>query len=103
LRKALDLAERMGAEPLARRAREELDLAGGRPRSPWSSGVEALTPGELRVARMAASGMTNREVAEALFVTPKAVGWHLGNTYRKLGVNDRTKLGPLLGNGEKTP
>lgn len=96
LRRALDLAERLGARPLAGRVREELKMAGARPRSPWTRGVESLTPGELRVARMAASGQTNREIAEALFVTDRAIHWHLRNTYRKLGVNDRRKLIGLL-------
>ena len=45
---------------------------------------------------MASTGMTNRAIAEALFVTDRAVHWHLRNTYRKLGVNDRSKLAPLL-------
>ncbi len=97
LKRALDLAERMGAKPLATRVREELSMTGARPRSPWSHGVEALTAGELRVARMAASEMSNREIAEALFVTDRAVHWHLRNTYRKLGVNDRSLLSGLLG------
>lgn len=43
--------------------------------------------------------MSNREIAEALFVTIKAVHWHLGNTYRKLGVSDRDALGQILGGG----
>jgi DNA-binding CsgD family transcriptional regulator/Tfp pilus assembly protein PilF len=84
LERGLDMATRFGARRLARIAREELEVAGGRPRSPYLSGVESLTPGELRVARMAASGMTNREIAEALFVTVKAVQWHLRHVYQKL-------------------
>jgi DNA-binding CsgD family transcriptional regulator len=51
-----------------------------------------LTAGELRVARMAAAGATNREIAEALVVTRKAVEWHLTNAYRKLGVRSRADL-----------
>jgi DNA-binding NarL/FixJ family response regulator len=44
--------------------------------------------------------MSNREIAEALFVTVKAVHWHLGNTYRKLGLSSREQLGPkILGGG----
>ncbi len=46
---------------------------------------------------MAASGMTNRAIAQALFVTVKAVEYHLSNTYRKLDINSRGQLGPLLG------
>jgi DNA-binding CsgD family transcriptional regulator len=60
--------------------------------------VDALTPGERRVAGMAASGMSNREIAEDLFVTVKAVQWHLSNVYRKLGVAGRHELPPALAN-----
>ncbi|HEV2812119.1 MAG TPA: helix-turn-helix transcriptional regulator, partial [Solirubrobacteraceae bacterium] len=59
--------------------------------------ASTLTPGELRVARMAAAGATNREIAETLFVTRKAVEWHLGNAYRKLGVSSRRELPEALG------
>jgi len=65
--------------------------------------VEVLTPAEVRVARMAAAGMKNREIAAELTVTIKAVEYHLANTYRKLGVRGRTELtrmfnwaGPVL-------
>lgn len=97
LRGALDLADRCGAAPLAARAREELTAAGGRPRRARLSGPGALTPAERRVARLAADGLTNREIAEALFVTRKAVEFHLGNVYRKLGVRRRGDLAEHLG------
>jgi DNA-binding CsgD family transcriptional regulator len=71
---------------LAQRAREELIAAGGRPRRAALRGVESLTPSELRVARLACDGLTNREVAEALFVSRKTVDFHLGHVYQKLGV-----------------
>ncbi len=96
LRAGLDRAQRHGLGALERRASEELKLAGGKPRSRYVSGLEALTPGELRVARMAADGMTNREIAQALFVTAKAVQWHLGNTYRKLEITGRSELPEAL-------
>jgi DNA-binding CsgD family transcriptional regulator len=100
LREGLALAIGFGATALERRARSELLAAGARPRRRQFSGVDALTPSERRVAEMAASGMSNREIAEALFVTVKAVHWHLGNTYRKLGVSSREQLGPeILGGG----
>lgn len=56
----------------------------------------ALTPSETRVARMAAEGMTNRDIAQALFVTQKTVEMHLGNVYRKLGVRSRRELPAAL-------
>jgi DNA-binding CsgD family transcriptional regulator len=92
LREALDRAHKMGATALERRARAELVAAGGRPRRPSTTGIAALTPSERRVASMAAAGLTNREIAESLFVTVKAVQWHLGHVYRKLGVTGREDL-----------
>ncbi len=56
------------------------------------SGVDALTPSELRVASMAAEGMTNRQIAQALFVTLRTVQVHLTHTYQKLGISSREQL-----------
>jgi DNA-binding CsgD family transcriptional regulator len=92
LREALDLAVRCGAPQLASRAREELVAAGARPRRPRLTGVEALTGSELRVARMAADGLTNREIAQALFVTVRTVEGHLTHAYGKLGIRTRREL-----------
>ncbi|HET7421498.1 MAG TPA: AAA family ATPase [Candidatus Dormibacteraeota bacterium] len=103
LAEALDLAARCGARPLAARAREELSAAGARPRREWRTGVEALTPSELRVARLATEGRTNREIAQALYVTPKTVEGHLARAYGKLGISGRDELRQLQGLwGEKT-
>lgn len=96
LREALDLATRASAPAVADRARDELVRAGGRPRRAAGSGPEALTPTELRVARMAAEGPTNREIAQSLFVTEKTVEAHLANAYRKLGIRGRGQLGAAL-------
>ena len=60
------------------------------------SGLDSLTPSERRVAAMAAEGSTNREIAQALFVTAKTVEVHLSNTYRKLGVGGRADLAGAL-------
>jgi len=97
LARALELAVRCGARPLAARAREELKAAGARPRRPWRTGVEALTPSELRVARLAAEGRSNREIAAELYVTLKAVEGHLAHAYAKLGIEGRGQLAPALG------
>jgi DNA-binding NarL/FixJ family response regulator len=96
LRRALDLADDCGARPLAERARQELRAAGGRPRRPRISGSDALTASEQRVAAMAADGLSNPEIAQALFVTKKTVEAHLGSAYRKLGINSRAQLGAAL-------
>ena len=96
LARALELAARCGARPLAARAREELRAAGARPRRPWRTGVDALTPSELRVARLAAEGRSNREIAYELYVTLKAVEGHLARVYAKLGIEGRSQLARAL-------
>jgi DNA-binding CsgD family transcriptional regulator len=92
LREGLDLAHRCGANPLEERARIELGATGARPRKAMLSGVESLTPSEHRVASMAAEGMTNREIAQGLFVTVKTVETHLRHVYQKLDISKRTEL-----------
>jgi DNA-binding CsgD family transcriptional regulator len=96
LREGISLAQGLGAVRLERRAQAELEIAGGRPRRRAVIGLDALTPSERRVAELAAEGFTNREIAQQLFVTVKAVQFHLGNTYRKLGLSERSALGPAL-------
>ena len=96
LRLALDAAERCGAAPLADRARSELLASGARPRRARVFGRDALTPAELRVAELAADGASNREIAQALFVTVKTVETQLGSGYRKLGVRSRRELAGAL-------
>jgi DNA-binding CsgD family transcriptional regulator len=97
LRGGLDLAAGCGASALAARAREELVAAGARPRRERLSGVQALTASERRVAQMAAAGMTNREIAQALFVTIKTVALHLTHVYEKLDITGRAQLPGALG------
>jgi DNA-binding CsgD family transcriptional regulator len=96
LRRGLELAQRCGARPLAEHARIELLATGARPRRLALSGLESLTASEHRVARMAAEGRTNREIAEALFVTQRTVETHLGHVYRKLGISNRSELANSL-------
>jgi len=96
LRAALELAEHCAATALARRARTELRSAGGRPTLARDGGLASLSPAELRVATMAATGMSNRDIAQALFVTPKTVEWHLSQVYRKLHLHSRTELPAAL-------
>jgi DNA-binding NarL/FixJ family response regulator len=101
LAEALELAARCGARPLAARAREELRATGARPRSEWRTGVEALTPSELRIVRLASEGRTNRAIAHELYVTLKTVEGHLSRAYAKLGIEGRADLPGLL-EGENT-
>jgi DNA-binding CsgD family transcriptional regulator len=96
LRRALELADRCDAAPLAEQARSELYAAGGRPRRTALSGLESLTASERRVADLAAEGRTNKQIAQALYVTPKTVELHLSNTYRKLDIGSRGELGKAL-------
>ena len=104
LRHGLELAHRAGAAPLAARAREELLAAGGRPRKPLFTGVEALTASELRVARLAAEGRTNRQIAEGLFVTQRTIETHLRHVFQKLDITSREQLPAALAtpSGETT-
>jgi DNA-binding CsgD family transcriptional regulator len=92
----LDLADRCGASLLAVRAREELVAAGARPRRQRIAGVDSLTVSERRIARMANDGMTNREIAQALFLTPKTVAYHLTHAYQKLDISGRDQLAGAL-------
>ena len=96
LRDGLDVAIRLGATALRRQAVDELAATGARPRSVRRTGVEALSPSERRVAQLAAEGQTNRDIAQALFVTTKTVEVHLTACYRKLGITSRVGLADLL-------
>jgi DNA-binding CsgD family transcriptional regulator len=96
LQVGLEEAVRAGAAPLAERAREELLATGARPRRVLASGVDSLTASERRAARLAAEGLSNREIAQRLFVTVKTVEDHLSATYRKLGITSRKQLAGAL-------
>jgi DNA-binding CsgD family transcriptional regulator len=96
LQAGLRLAGECGARPLAARARTELRAAGGRSGEPWGAGVQRLTASERRVAELAAEGLSNPEIAQALFVTRKTVETHLGSVYRKLDISGRGKLHLVL-------
>jgi DNA-binding CsgD family transcriptional regulator len=96
LRAAAELAESCGAAPLADRAQAELVGTGARPRRRAMSGPNSLTPQERRVAAVAADGLSNQEIAERLYLTPRTVESHLSNAYRKLGISSRSQLTRLL-------
>jgi len=88
----LELARGCGAQRLADRAEQELRATGARPRAVVRSGLDALTPSELRVCTMAAQGMSNPEIAQALFVTRGTVESQLHASYAKLGIRSRREL-----------
>jgi len=91
-RRAIELADECGAIALAERARAELHSGPGRRPPAELSGPGALTAAEWRVCRQVAEGHTNREVAQALFVTEKTVERHLSSAYQKLGIRSRFQL-----------
>jgi DNA-binding CsgD family transcriptional regulator len=96
LERALDLAHGCGARRIANQARAELIAAGAKPRRDAITGRDALTAGELRVARLAAQGLANREIAQALFITTKTAKGHLSHVYHKLGITGRGQLTDAL-------
>jgi len=81
---------------LTRRQVQELIAAGARPRRPPASGRHTLTPSELRIAHLAATGQTNREIAQRLFITQKTVEAHLARAFRKLHIESRAQLPAAL-------
>jgi DNA-binding CsgD family transcriptional regulator len=97
LRTAVDTAQRCGARALASRAHTELVAAGAKPRRLVVTGVAALTASERRVTDLAADGLANRDIAQALFVTEKTVESHLSHAYTKLNVKSRSQLPDALG------
>jgi DNA-binding CsgD family transcriptional regulator len=96
LRSALATFEQLGATLWAERARDELARTVSTRRR-----AEALTVAEQRVAELAASGITNRDMAAALFITPKTVEANLTRIYRKLGIHSRAELGRLMGEAQE--
>jgi len=96
LREALELARVCGAAAVAVRAHDELVTAGARPRRDPIESRSTLTPSELRVARLAAEGMTNREIAQGLFLSENTIETHLRSVFRKLDIRSRSQLARAL-------
>jgi DNA-binding CsgD family transcriptional regulator len=92
LRTALEMFTSMGAEAFARRAERELLATGEHARKRTVDTLDQLTPQEEQVARLAAKGVTNREIAAQLFITQSTVEYHLRKAFRKLDVKSRTQL-----------
>jgi RNA polymerase sigma factor (sigma-70 family) len=79
-------------EAFAERARVELEATGERARKRTVDTLDQLTPQERQIARHAAQGETNREIAARLFISPSTVEYHLRKTFRKLDIKSRTQL-----------
>ena len=92
LHEALAYFEAAGAQLWASQTRAELRATGETPAPPADASLSALTQQELQVTLIVAKGATNKEAAAALFLSPKTIEFHLGNTYRKLGIRSRTEL-----------
>jgi len=95
LRAALETFEGLGAAAWAERARTELRASGETARKRDPSTIAQLTPQELQVARFVASGLSNKEVAVQLFLSPRTIDAHLRNVFAKLGLTSRTQLARL--------
>ena len=98
LEQALAIFEQLGARLWAEKARAELGRISGRP-----AATGELTETERRIAALAAEGLSNKEIASALFVTPKTVGTQLSRIYRKIGVHSRTELARHMSSERETP
>ena len=96
LREAVDAAHHLGAMPLAERAETELRATGAKPRRVLLTGLEALTASERRIAELAADGLSNPQIAQALFVTVRTVEGHLTNVFTKLDLTARSQLPAAL-------
>ena len=103
LREALDTAHRVGARPLAAYAEAELRATGARPRRVVLTGLDSLTASERRIAELAGEGLTNREIAQTLFITARTVEGHLTSVFRKLQVQSREELPAALAGGAPVP
>ena len=102
LRSALDGFDRLGAEPWAKRARTELRASGETARRRDPSTIDLLTPQELQIARLVAEGLSNKEVAAQLFLSPRTIHHHLRHVFVKLEITSRTQLARLVP-GEEEP
>jgi DNA-binding CsgD family transcriptional regulator len=96
-RRAIELADECGAVALSERVRIDVQSGPGRRGRTELRGRNALTAAEWRVCHLAVSGRTNREIAQALFVTEKTVERHLSNAYQKLGIRSRFQLAAAIG------
>jgi DNA-binding CsgD family transcriptional regulator len=92
LRRAADLFHQVGVPPWEERAEAELRATGETARRRDPSTLDQLTPQELQIAGLVASGMTNRQIAAQLYLSPRTIDYHLRKVFSKLGLTSRTEL-----------
>ena len=95
MREALETFETLGAHTWAERARQELRASGETARRRADVVATQLTPSEAQIAGLVRQGLSNKDVAGRLFVSPRTVDFHLRNVYTKLGITSRTELAAL--------
>jgi DNA-binding NarL/FixJ family response regulator len=93
---AAQLFSGLGAEPWAERARQELRACGGQPLAEPRPGAGVLTPQQWEIAKLAASGLTNKQIGEKLFLSPRTVSTRLYQLFPKLGITSRAALRDAL-------
>ena len=100
LRAARDTFEALGVQPWADKARAELRASGERVAEPIKAPRQPLSPQELHIPQMAASGLSNREIADRLFLSHRTVGAHLYRVFPKLRIVSRSELPQALASTE---
>jgi DNA-binding NarL/FixJ family response regulator len=97
LRAARDTFDALGADAWAERARRELRAAGERSGQPAWRALDLLAPQELQIARLAAEGLSNREIGQQLYLSHRTVSNHLYRIFPKLGITSRAELAAVVG------
>src|SRR5689334_1457298 len=97
LRAARDTFDALGTAPWAQRARDELRAAGERSRQPAPRALDLLAPQELQIARLAAEGLSNREIGQQLYLSHRTISNHLYRIFPKLGITSRVELAAVVG------
>lgn len=103
LRAGMEEAREIGASALVRQASDELEASGAKRPAMRLKGEDSLTPSQRRVAVLAASGLSNRQIAAELFVTLRTVETHLTMAYRKLSITSRADLAEAMGRSQAPP
>jgi DNA-binding CsgD family transcriptional regulator len=103
LKSAIEIFESLGAQPWVSRAASELRATGLPGWRPAVSGATALTPQELEIAMLAASGLSNKQIAKQLYLSPRTVGARLYQIFPRLGITTRAALRDALDAGRRTP